>query len=103
MPGGVAPAIRIVTGDRDCTVPLPDAEALVAELRRLPADAYADAVPAAVIIEMAISDETPAVTFEPGERHAIGRVLEGMLVARRVLPDGLRCLREALLIESGDL
>jgi hypothetical protein len=58
-----------------------------------------------VIIESAISEATamPSVEFNESERQAIGRVLAGMLVEHGLLPDGLQCLREALMIESGDL
>lgn len=100
----MARAIRIVIDSGDCVVPVLDAQALVTELRRLPADTHPDAAAAAVVIDATIEDETavPRITLGPSERHSLGSALESMLVRERRLPEGLRCVRDALMIESGD-
>jgi hypothetical protein len=79
-----------------------EARELVRELRRLPPDAYPDAVVAAVIIEGAISGENAgAVTFNEAEAAALLRVVQGWLVEARQFSEGLFCLRDALLIDAG--
>jgi hypothetical protein len=94
------PYLRIVHKKRDCLIDAEEAKDLARDLRKQ--YAYPGAVPAAVIIEGAMENEnTGPVTFEPGERAALLRVIEGWLVEERQLSEGLFCLRDALLIDAG--
>ena len=88
----MAPALRLNVNGRRNVVPLDEVAVLARGVRRLPADAYPSAVNAATILEAASAEQTASdVEFEPGEEQALGRVLHGLDVERR-LPDALRAV-----------
>jgi hypothetical protein len=95
------PFVQIVRRSRTCSIEQGEAEELIAELRRLPEQAYPDAVAAAVVIEGAMeATNATGVKFELGERQALSRVLEGWMVEEREFSDGLYCLRDVLRDEG---
>lgn len=100
----MAPALRINTTSRSCTVPLDEVAVLARELRRLAHDAYPGGASAATILEAASAEETAAdVTFTNEEEAALSRALHGLKFEQGRLPEGLQELWDGLRIDSGTI